>query len=323
MTPELGRRLRRSMLGALALAIVFYAGWAITADADRLALTLARFDAVALVPLIGLTLVNYGLRFVKWRLYLRQLGLPVPIGVDAAGFTAGLAMTITPGRVGELVRPWVARAATGAPYSQTLPALLADRLTDAMSMLILMGIGVWTYAREHTGLLVIGLAGGGGALLVLASAPVSDAVLGALGRLPGLGRVAPRARAALQATRVCLSPGPLAATLGLSVVAWGAECLAFWTTLGGFGAWTPVDGAIFVYAAATVLGAALPGGLGVTDGGMAGGAVALLGVDAATAGAATLLTRAGTLWMGVALGAGALAWLSAKLGDAGPPDAAR
>jgi uncharacterized protein (TIRG00374 family) len=65
----------------------------------------------------------------------------------------------------------------------------------------------------------------------------------------------------------------------------------------------------FIYALTTVGGALsfLPGGLGVTEGGMVGLLIAAGGaVDRPTASAATILTRLATLWNAVALGAFAL-----------------
>jgi uncharacterized membrane protein YbhN (UPF0104 family) len=51
----------------------------------------------------------------------------------------------------------------------------------------------------------------------------------------------------------------------------------------------------------------MPGGLGVADGALVGGAMQLIpGVDEATAVASALLVRVATLWLGVVMGAFAL-----------------
>jgi uncharacterized membrane protein YbhN (UPF0104 family) len=67
-----------------------------------------------------------------------------------------------------------------------------------------------------------------------------------------------------------------------------------------------LDRATFLYAFATVAGGAMPGGLGVADGALVGGAVQLTGVDEPVAVASALLIRVATLWFGVILGAFAL-----------------
>jgi uncharacterized protein (TIRG00374 family) len=107
-----------------------------------------------------------------------------------------------------------------------------------------------------------------------------------------------------------LTPGPLMLTTLLSVAAWLCECAGFWLVLRGLpGGAIPVQLAIFIYAATTVLGALsfLPGGLGVTEGSM----ILLLvrtarGMTHSAAVVATILIRLCTLWFSVLVGVVAL-----------------
>ena len=70
-----------------------------------------------------------------------------------------------------------------------------------------------------------------------------------------------------------------------------------------------------VIAFATVAGSAMPGGLGVADGALIGGAKELIvGITVEQAMLASILTRIATMWFGVALGALALLKLSSILG---------
>ena len=66
--------------------------------------------------------------------------------------------------------------------------------------------------------------------------------------------------------RTCVAPMALLWTVFLSMIAWGAECLAFKLILGWTGAEAPLDASVFIYAFATIAGSAMPGGLGVSDG---------------------------------------------------------
>ena len=103
--------------------------------------------------------------------------------------------------------------------------------------------------------------------------------------------------------RALLATRALAVALGLSVVAWFLECLAFSLILDGFGVTLPVRAATFVYAFASLAGAVsmLPGGLGVAEGSLTA-LLAGLGAPLPEAAAATLLVRGATLWLAVALG---------------------
>jgi uncharacterized membrane protein YbhN (UPF0104 family) len=83
----------------------------------------------------------------------------------------------------------------------------------------------------------------------------------------------------------------------------------------GFGVDASLDVCVFLYAFATVAGGAMPGGLGVADGALAGGALALIsGLTEPVSVAAALLIRICTLWIGVAIGAAALIKVSSMLG---------
>jgi uncharacterized protein (TIRG00374 family) len=106
-----------------------------------------------------------------------------------------------------------------------------------------------------------------------------------------------------------MKPLPLLVAALLSTLAWACECVAFWTVVHGFhGAAASVGLATAVYAASTLAGAVSPGGLGVTELGMAGALMTLgAGIDEATAFGATFLIRLATLWFAVLVGVVALA----------------
>ncbi|MBL8618418.1 MAG: flippase-like domain-containing protein [Deltaproteobacteria bacterium] len=314
MQRSLLARFQRWVVGALAIGALVYLGGSIWAGFDEVSAALLTFDWRYLVPLVGLTAVNYGLRFLKWHYLLGRLGVKMPLGEDAWTFIAGLSMAISPGKAGELLKPYVVQARTGAPMARTIPALIGERLTDGVAMLVIAAFGVSTYASEQTGPLVgLGLAVAGG-LVVLSSRRLMHGALDLMDRLPLVSRISPRLRLMVDAAQTCLAPRPLLFTVALSVVAWLAECVAYWQTFAGFG--VPVDaaGAIYIYASSTILGAPSPGGLGVTDGAMAVGAMTILGVERGVAVPAALIARTVTLWMGVLLGALALIRVSALLG---------
>jgi uncharacterized protein (TIRG00374 family) len=120
----------------------------------------------------------------------------------------------------------------------------------------------------------------------------------------------PSLREAYGSVEQLLSPGVLGVTTLLSVGAWGLEGVAFYVIIEGLGGapWALAE-AMFIFALTTILGALsfLPGGVGVTEGGMVG-LLVLLEVfeQESRALAATYLIRLATLWFGV--GVGACAW---------------
>lgn len=314
--PNLIVRFRKWVVVAIAVGALLYLGGAVAADIGRVGASLEQFDWWILVPVCGLTLLNYALRFVKWHYLLRRLGVEMPLGKDAWNFASGLAMVISPGKAGELLKPYVVREVTGAPMAKTIPALVTERLTDGIAMLILAGISVGAYAADKIHYLTIPAALIGGGLLVLAHEGLSLWTVRTISRIPGLRGMATKMEEMLLALRRCVAPWPLFLTIVLSVVAWGAECYGYQLVFQGLGyPDVSLDVCVFLYAFATVAGGAMPGGLGVADGVLAGGAVTIIeGITQPVSVAAAILIRVCTLWIGVAIGAVALLGVSSMLG---------
>ncbi|HWV37945.1 MAG TPA: lysylphosphatidylglycerol synthase domain-containing protein, partial [Vulgatibacter sp.] len=174
---------RRWALIGIAAGALLYLGLSLWAGLPAVAGELSRFRLPLLVPIFGLSLLNYALRFAKWEYLLRRLGVKVGRRENAGIFVAGLAMTITPGKAGELLKPYLVRQATGAPLTRTVPALVTERGTDALAVLGLAALGVTTYYTEGTAALVTVAAICAGGLLLLSSRRASMELIRFVGKL--------------------------------------------------------------------------------------------------------------------------------------------
>lgn len=299
-------RFRRWAVWAIVAGVLLYVAGSVWADLSAVGEQLSRFAWRLYVPVLLLTLVNYGLRFVKWHYLLGRLGVSIPVKESATIFTAGLAMVISPGKAGELLKPYLVSRRTGVPMATTLPALISERLTDGIAVLTLAALSVSTYAADRAIWLVVPAAVIAGGLMVLASRRATDLGMAIARRLPLLKRLTPKLEELLTALRTCLAPGPLLITTVLSLVAWWAECVGFVLVFQGLGHVASHDASTFVYAFSTVAGGPSPGGLGVADGFLVALAIPIIGASKEVAVAAALLIRVATLWFGVLLGAFAL-----------------
>jgi len=303
---QLIARFRTWVVWALVAGMLLYTGGSIWAGAEAVGGELAHFAWWLTVPVLGLTLVNYGLRFVKWHTLMRVLNVEINWRDDLRIFVAGLSMVISPAKAGEVLKPWLVSKRTGVPIAHTLPALVAERLTDGIAVLALAAVSIGTFASDKVAWLLWPAAAVVLGLGVLASETLSLGILGLLTRLPGVRRIALKLEAAYRAMRQCLAPGPFLWLMALSGVAWWAECVGYQLVFWGLGEAVSLDAATFLYAFATVAGGAFPGGIGGADAALAGGATAILHVPESAALCAALLIRVATLWFGVLLGALAL-----------------
>jgi uncharacterized protein (TIRG00374 family) len=308
---HLGRRL---LVPAL-LALLALVGLTLFADAGELAAALGRFDLALLAPVLALSLVNYGLRFVRWELYLRHLGVRLPAAASLAVLLVGFLLSVTPGKAGELGKAWLVRELGGGPARRALPAVLAERVTDLLGVVLLVALGALALpAPLGMWLAAGGVAAVAGAVALLTWRAAARRLFAAAERLPRLGRHAHHLEELYDRLVGLLSPGMLAAGLALSAAAWGAEGAGFWIIVGDYVEAAAPLRALFDYSASTLAGALsmLPGGLLAAEGSLA----ALLGaqgLDRAAAASATLIIRGATLWFAVALGLAALPWVAARL----------
>lgn len=303
MPVGLGRIEKWAIGGAVAFAVVAIIAGILAGGPEALH-QLGRIGPGVALALLGLSLINYLARTVRWLIFTRGAGLSVPAGQNGLYYMAGLAMSTTPGKLGEAVRLWFLRRGHGYPYERTAGLMIADRLSDAAAAVLLTLAGLGGVFAGHGMAIAIGAVVVGGASIVLLaprwSLPIVNLAYRIVGRAPRLfGRVR---RMLLHAGRLG-SPGLYLGGLVLALIGWGAEAYALKVLLDVFGADVTMLQAAFVFCFAMLVGAAamLPGGLGGTEVSMFGLLMAL-GVQADVAVAATAVIRVTTLWFAVLLG---------------------
>jgi uncharacterized protein (TIRG00374 family) len=261
--------------------------------------------------LLLLSCVNFSLRTLRWLWFTRRLGLDVPWRSSIVYYLAGFSMGVTPGRMGELIRLWMIRRRYGVSYHRAMPLLIGDRVNDLLVIVVLaLSAGVMIdRAPQIIVFVVLSLV-----LVVNLVLRHPRYLITVVDVLYGLTRrwrrVFAAARRTLRTGREVFSVANAAVASVLSIVAWFAECLAFYLLLSALGTNIPIDMATFIYSFATLVGALsfLPGGLG----GFEATAVVLLkasGIDLGTAVFATSVIRLTTLWFSVALGSFLLSYV--------------
>lgn len=316
----MSRLLRRTLIG-VALGVLVYVVILLVFDVREVADALAEFSYWTIAAALGLSSINYLLRFWKWELALGWLdirggsqGLHRPaeqlsLGRSALIYLAGLSMSVTPGKLGEVLRSVLLRASDGVPFTRTAPIVAADRLSDLIALIVLALIGVSEFRQylPHVlgalGLVVVGV-------IVLGTPRLFGGLIDLCTKLPLLGTLAGKARGMVESAAVLLRLRYLLVLSAISVVGWGLECVGYWLILSGFpGVEASLLLCTFLWSATTLIGALsfLPGGLGATEGSL-GVLVARLavGVSQPVAVASTLLIRGCTLWYGELVGAAAL-----------------
>lgn len=304
----MGNDLRRKILLSFVFALLVYMALALWSDWQELTQALTDFPWSWLPLVVGLTLVNYVGRLLKWQWYLQLLGVKISRRDSARIFGIGMLMVMTPGKAGEFLKSYMVRNVSGTAMSVTAPAVLGERMTDGMAMLLLASAGLFAFpdptARTVavlvllSSLLTIGL---------IQIRPLALRLLDVGRHLPIIKRFADHLYSFYESSYLIFRPRNLLIALVIGVVSWAAEGFAYYLVLVGFGA-TPGSHslllAVFIFCISTVIGAlfATPGGLGGVEGSLVALSGRLLGLATAMATAAALLVRFCTLWLGVTIG---------------------
>lgn len=299
------RQLPRLALLALTILFIAWCANSLRVDLEHLSLApLARaWDVIGAAVL--LSLLNYLLRVLRWRSYLTKLGHSFSFGFLVQTYLAGFAYTLSPGKVGEMVRAryYVPR---GVPLAEVTAAFFAERLLDLIAMLVLASLflaAVTRFAGLLAGVVVM-------VVTVLACVaflpwPAITAKLRSTHQVPaGLRRLLVGIASTLHSTRPLLQPGMLVGGFVAALLAWGLEGAGLGVLTSIYPAeHLPLVSAMGIYGIAVLVGGIsfLPGGLGSTEAVMAG----LLTARGYPLGEALLLTlvcRLVTLWLAVCLG---------------------
>ncbi len=298
--------LNRKLIWAVLFGLLVTLGVTFLADFRAVAGALAEFDIRYLPLILGLTFVNYLLRFVKWQYFLRQLDININRKDSFRIFLSGLAMSVTPGKVGELLKALLLKELKGVPVSRSAPIIFAERFSDgiAMILLALAGMAIFEYGKQ---VLVITIVMVAVIVLLIQSPALGRRAIALAGRLPVLNRFEQVLHRLFDSTNRLLRPQALAYSVLLGTISWFFESIAFYFVFIGLGYEISLLAATFTLSFSSVVGALsmLPGGLGAAEGSIMA-ILLFLGVPKSIAGVATILIRFCTLWFGVLVGLTAL-----------------
>ncbi|WP_417257937.1 lysylphosphatidylglycerol synthase transmembrane domain-containing protein [Celeribacter sp.] len=303
LKPTSAWRDRAIMLGLLALVVVGLIGAAAATGWDETLAQIRKLSLWQVAALLGLSLANYLLRGVRWHLFARHLGLNLSFFDNLRHFLGGFAMTVTPGRLGELVRMrWIKRE-TGWAMDRTAPLVLVDRASDLAAMAILMGAALLSSGTAITGGPVVTLMALTAAFIV--TRPRLLATIAKWGHR-ATGK-APRAFARVRRAARSLDPfsrgGVMFVGSVFALFGWLAEGIAFYLLLDWMGADVSVATAIAIFLFSTLAGGltGAPGGVGGAEAAMIA-LLAIEGVPLAMSVPATAIIRLTTLWFAIAIG---------------------
>jgi len=274
----------------------------IIADLPNVLTVLSGIDKTILPLIFILAPLNYLLRYFKWNYYLKIAGIYPESKINRYIFLSGLSMTITPGKLGELLKCYLLKEHLNTPVSQTSSIVMAERVTDALAMVVLASFGFLAYPY---GRYVVPATAG--ILLTTIVLFRTDSLFTFLSRKLVRSIFLNKGMSFInefqQSAKLLFSVRSLLYAIGIGVVSWGFEGFVVFLTVKALGGKISILGSFFVVSFSSLLGGLsfLPGGLGVAEGSIMA-ILVLTGMGKEMAAATTVITRFSTLWLGVAVG---------------------
>lgn len=297
-----GPKIHRAALGFLFLTAAYVV---VLLWVDRGRGLLAGFDKLlGVLPLLFFcSLTSYLARHARWHWLLRRAGVHVRPLPGLLAYLAGFAFTVSPGKVGELVRIRYFQP-LGASPELVLSAFVFERLFDLLVVLVLASLAV----RDHDLLpaAIAFVASACALVFFLSSQPRRltrwSTALGRGGFLR-MARFLDIFARGFAGTRRWFTPLDLLVSIATGLCAWGLTAWSFCLLLQHLGVNLPTLETLPLYPLAMLAGVAsgLPGGIGSTE-------VAIvvllgqLGIDVALASVAAVGIRLATIWFATLLG---------------------
>ncbi len=289
--------------GLFAMVLAGLIGLAAATGWQETTAQIAKLGFLQIIALLVLSLVNYGFRGLRWHIFSHKLGLATGIVQNMRHYLGGFAMSVTPGRVGELVRMRWLRRETGWSFERTAPLVLADRASDLAAMGVILAIGIALSASGIAGAVPVTIFALAAALVATRPrllAWIAGSGYAIFGRWP---RLFARVRTAARSLAHFSNPWVMSLAALIGAIGWFAEGYAFYLLLVWLGADIGLAKAVAIFIFATLAGGltGAPGGVGGAEAAM----VALLvleGVPVEVGVPATAIIRVTTLWFAIAIG---------------------
>jgi uncharacterized protein (TIRG00374 family) len=215
-------------------------------------------------------------------------------------------MSVTPGKMGEVLKSYLLKEENGTPVSKSAPIVLAERLTDFISIVLLCLLGSYFIDYGRLIILIIGLFFIL-TIITLSIRSLSLKLIGFLAKFVFLKKHTDKIFLAYESIYQMIRIKPLFIATVISIFSWFFVCFGFYLVINIFSQSTSLEismlSATFIYAFSTLIGAIamLPGGVGITEASLTG-LLVFSKIPKDISVASTIIIRLATLWFAVLVG---------------------
>ena len=314
-------KIGNKVLIVIVAVIGLYAAFLIASDINTIFDKISYFK-IEFIPIILLLITSgWFTLFFRWHLLLRNAKIFIPIKDSFLILTSGFALTIIPGKVGELVKSQLLKTKFGIARSKTIPIVILEQFYTAIGIVTLSFLGIWYF---ELGVYVLGIftAGLVFAFLLLSSRKTFNKIVSLLGRRKFTSKFVEPLSSSYDGVKSGIR-GPISLyASGLSILFWMIEAISIYFILLAFGVETiEFLTIVSTYTTSIMLGilSFLPLGIGVVEGSLAS-FFTIHGIDISLSLTIVVVIRLFTRWYGVSFGFIALKLSGGLTNDQKPSD---
>ena len=286
------------------IAVVgLYATFLIASDISTISDKISSFKIEFLPLIILLVTSGWFVLFARWHLLLINSKIYIPKKNSLVIYLSGMALSIIPGRVGELIKSQILKTKFGIPRSKTAPIIILEQLYTLIGLIIVSFFGIWLF---ELGAYVIGFFTAAliFSLIVISSKKNFDKLIGVFKKIKITSKFVEPLSSSHDIIKKSMSGPIVFYATALTVIFWLLEAISVYFVLLSFG----IDNLEFLmiiptYATSLMLGVLsfLPMGLGVVEGSLTS-FFSLQGIEVSLALTLVIVIRLFTRWYSVAIG---------------------
>ena len=297
---------KKKILLSVVFVAIIYLAFSIYADFDKLLISFGKFNWWWLPLILALSFGNYIFRFLKWQYYTKIINIEIPVKKSFLIFLSAFVMSVTPGKMGEVLKSYLLKEENGTAISKSAPIIIAERLTDFISIVLLCISGAYVFNYGQSLVILVGVFFLG-VTVIISYRKLSLKLISFLEKIKFISKHIHKIHTAYDSIYNLVKIKPLIIATLISLVSWFFECMGFFIVLKVFAQTSNIDvslmTATFIYAFSTIVGAIamMPGGVGATEATLTG-LMLLLQIPKDISVASTIIIRVSTLWFAVLVG---------------------
>ena len=288
----------------IVIAVVgLYATFLIASDINTISDKLSSFKIEFLPIIISLVTSGWFVMFARWHLLLINSKIFIPKKSSFIIYLSGIALSIIPGRIGELIKSQLLKTKYGVPRSKTVPIIILEQLYTLIGLVIISFFGIWFF---ELGAYVLGFFSAVliFAFILISSRTMFNKLISVLEKRKFTSKFGEPLSSSYDTIKKSLRGPIVFYASALTVVFWLLEAITVYFVLLSFG----IDYIEFLmviptYTTSLMLGflSFIPMGLGVVEGSLAS-FFSLQGIEVSLSLALVVIIRLFTRWYGVAVG---------------------